>query len=157
MNFEADNDVALSNRAQLEWVSPGLSSLRKQTVNLACVFLFLSDRGRGPLDPKGDNGLVIGSIEGFQMRRRSLSLFRSWETTFTPCHEIPSFPGLGTISRVGTFVDNEYLSEYLSAVSDQKIVLLFTPLFISACLATTCQNRDNEFRLTTASVFQTDV
>ena len=55
-----------------------------------------------------------------------------------PCHEIPPFPpGLGTISRVGTFVDNERLSESLGRFSLENSLEKFCfsrPLFISACL-----------------------
>lgn len=125
--------VVSSNRALLEWISPGLPSLRKQTVNLVRVSLSL-DWGRGPLDPKGDNRLVIGSIEGFQMHKRSLSLFRSWETTFTLSRN--SFvPLLGTIPRAENFSITSN-----SESPNQKAVLVFILIYITLilCLVIIC-------------------
>lgn len=65
--------VVSSNRALLEWTLARFAFAEKTNCESGrgTVESFSGEEG-GPLE--GDNWLVIGSIEGFQMRRRSFPI-----------------------------------------------------------------------------------
>lgn len=122
--------------------SPGLLLLWKQTVNLVGARWCFSGEEGGPLE--GDNWLVIGSIQAFQMRRRSFPIVG--DTVFRLSRNSSVSSCSRTCSRVGIFffffrdidnfyfvqlfhpienLDNSwYISEFFQLIPSWLIVLL---------------------------------
>lgn len=84
--------VVSSNRASLEWTLARFAFAEKTNCESGrgTVKRFSGEEG-GPLE--GDNWLVIGSIEGFQMRRRSFPIVG--DTKF-----LRLLPSMRTCSRI---------------------------------------------------------